>query len=202
MCRFPAAVCLVLWVAACSNGEAATMEKAGVDGASFHSWFRDLQDGADRGDESWQAVHAGSLQALPIARIELHRSQIFWFTTLELAFFDGEHATRHGGVTDWPTGAAGDSTAEVPYHEFARLCWLIESLDLPAESQSWSSRVSHAELRKIVWTTRDGRTIELSDYGEAGPPAVSALAMAIENTARRLEWSAPEPGSTEESPPR
>lgn len=74
----------------------------------------------------------------------------------------------------------------------ARLCWLIESLDLPRTSTSWSVRVFHGEQRTVAWTTRSGRTVTLSDYGYAGPPAVGALAAAIENTARGLDWAAAE----------
>jgi hypothetical protein len=92
-------------------------------------------------------------------------------------------------MTDWPASTDAVLTAQVPFHEIARLCWLIESLDLPRESTSWSVPVSHGEQLTISWTTRDGRTIELSDYGFAGPPAVGALAAAIENAARRLDWS-------------
>ncbi|MHC5211148.1 MAG: hypothetical protein ACYTG2_10560 [Planctomycetota bacterium] len=176
-----AALLLVVLLAACSGPPAGDR--------SFHAWFQALRERVDEGDGSWQAVDAGYLAALPIVRIELKRSQAYDFTSLEIVFLGGERASKRGGMADWPSGTRETLAAEVPFHEYARLCWLIESLDLPRASASWSVQVSHREQRSVSWTTRDGRTVELSDDGDAGPPAVVALATAIENAARRLEWA-------------
>jgi hypothetical protein len=171
---------------------AGACSEAGVERDSFHVWFQELRQRTDRGDESAQAVSAGELAALPIVRIQLDRSQVTDFSSLEVVFEGGENATRRGSMADWHAGSPDLSTAKVAFHEYARLCWLIESLDLPKASKSWSVRVSHREQRNISWTSRDGQTIELSDYGGACPPAVAVLAVAIENTARRLSWTAVE----------
>jgi hypothetical protein len=104
--------------------------------SSFRAWFDDLRARTDRGDESWEAVQAGSLRALPFVRISLQRSQIYYFDELEIVFEGGERATRSGGMTDWPASTDAPLTAQVPFHEIARLCWLIEALYLPRESTS------------------------------------------------------------------
>jgi hypothetical protein len=167
----------------------------------FRAWFDALRARVDRGDESSQSVHAGYLRALPIVRIELERSQVYDFTSLTIVFDGGERATRQGGMADWPNPEDTPFSAEVPFHEIAHLCWLIESLDLPQTSTSWRLNVSHAEQRTIRWTTRDGRSVELSDYGLLSPPAFDALAAAVENTARRLTWTST--GEREDgAPPR
>ena len=69
-------------------------------------------------------------------------------------------------------------------------------------SASWSSGTTHQEQVVVTWTTRAGQTFELNDYGSAGPPAVAALAAALETAGRRIEWSAVEHGDGGAPAPR
>ena len=192
-CRFGVAVLLV--VCACGGSEAEPGSASGSapgsapEPTSFDTWFDNTLARAERGDGSWEAVSAGSVEALPIMRIEMKRLMVgYSFWSLELVFEPGR-ARRLGGMDEWPAESEDSLVAEVPFHEYARLCWLIESLDLPRDSAAWSSGWTHQEKVDIAWTTRDGRTVALSDYGSGGPPALAALAAAIQDTARGLEWA-------------
>ena len=193
-CRFGVAVLLVVCACACGGSEAEPDSASGSalgsapKPTSFHTWFHDTLARAERGDGSWEAVSAGSVESLPIVRIEMKRLTVgydFWSLELEL---EPVRARRLGGTSEWPAESEGPLVAEVPFHEYARLCWLIESLDLPRQSAEWSVPVTHQEKVDIACTTRDGRTVALSDYGSAGPPALAALAAAIQDTARGLSW--------------
>ena len=167
----------------------ATVVDEDVDPTSFLAWLREQPQTSYRSESESAGVMARAWGALPVARLELERSNSNSFEQVRVVLERGGAATFEGGFLGWPVVEGHSGAGELAYGDFARLCWLFETLPLPASSGSWSCAITHRDDVELTIAAADGRTLVYQDYGESAPAAVELLVDAVEDTARALAWT-------------
>ena len=100
-----------------------------------------------------------------------------------------------------PDGRSGSFEATLGLREYARLCQLVEELDLRSLSGDYEASATHQIWESLKIQDRAGHpVIEISEYGGIGPSRLWAFKQAIHSVVVRVDWI-PESGNPEVTHP-